>query len=111
MTMLLAFRSGEQRQDAGMAVEAVARDLAIGEKADQREVAERLADHAGLHPRLAEQRPTASDAADIDAGFWRSWQTALQLRQHAGHVGASALGIAAAEQDLVTGRDFGADHH
>ena len=71
--------SGEQRQDAGVAVEAVARDLAIGEEADQRDVAELLADHRGLDPGLTEQRGTARDAADINPGLGRPLQTAGQL--------------------------------
>src|SRR5260370_38118848 len=47
--------SGEQRQDASMAIEAITRDLAIGEKPDQRKIAEGFADQPGLDPLLAEQ--------------------------------------------------------
>src|SRR5437867_13435892 len=77
----------EQGQDAGMAVEPVARDLAIGEKPDQREIAEGLADQPGLDPLLAEQRRAARDAADIDPGLRRPGQPAAELLQHADEIG------------------------
>ena len=91
-----------------MAVEPVARDLAVGEEPDQREIAERLADQPGLDPGLAEQRGAAGDAADIDPGLRRARQPALELAQHAAEIGAGAVGIAAAEHDLVARRDLGA---
>src|SRR5690349_23212874 len=93
-----------------MAVKPVSRDLAIGEEPDQREFAEGLADEAGLDPRLAEQRHAARDAADLHAGFRWPRKTTLQLLQHAEEVGARAVGIAAAEQDLVARRDLVADN-
>src|SRR5438552_12638983 len=93
-----------------MAVETVARDLAIGKKPDQREVAERFADQPGLDARLAEQRRAARDAADVDAGLRRARQPAAELLQHADQIGAGALRIAPAEQDLVARGYLGADY-
>src|SRR5436305_317354 len=47
-----------------MAVETVARDLAIGEEADKRDVAELFADETRLDAALAEQGGAARDATD-----------------------------------------------
>src|SRR6266699_3872989 len=82
--------SGEQRQDAGMAVEAIARNLAIREEPDQGEIAESVADHLGLDPGLAKERRAAGDAADVDPGLGRAGEPPLQLAQHAAHIGPGA---------------------
>src|SRR5580704_18775847 len=47
--------SNKERENTGMAVEAIAGDLAIGEKADQRKFAQTLADQCGLHSGFTEQ--------------------------------------------------------
>src|SRR5438045_5901703 len=101
LAMTASCSSREQGQHAGVAVEPVARDLAIGEKPDQRNIAELLADQPGLDPRLAEQRGAARDAADVDAGLGWALQAAGQLAQHAVEIGARAVRVAAAEQDRV----------
>src|SRR5215813_2100759 len=91
--------SGEQREDAGVAIKAVARDLAIGKETDQREFAEALADEPGLHGGIAKQRGATGDTADVDPGLGGSIEPAGKLTDHAGHIAACALGVAAAEQD------------
>ena len=62
-----------------MAIQPVARDLTIGKEADQRELAQGLADQPGLDTGIAEQCRPACDAADVHAGFWWSVQPAGEL--------------------------------
>src|ERR1700730_12940583 len=93
-----------------MAVEPVARDFAVGEEPDEREVAEGLADYIGLDPRFAEERHAARDAADINAGLGRAAKTPGELFHHARQILLGALGVAAAEHDRVARRHLGAEH-
>ena len=78
LVTLRPHRSGEQGQHPGVAVEPVARDLAIGEEPDQRKIAEALADQPGLDPGLAEEGRAAGDAADVDPGLWRAGEAPLR---------------------------------
>src|SRR5437660_9898453 len=87
-----------------MAVKAIARDLAIGEKPDQRKFAEPLADERGFHSGLPEQCGSPRDATDIDPRLWRGAEPPGELGHHADHVAARALGVAAAEHDRVARR-------
>src|SRR5260370_19565164 len=89
--------SGEESENASVAIEPVARDFAVGEKADQREFAQALADELGLYPGIAKQRSPARDAADIDPRFRGSVEPTGELSYHADHVAARALRVAAAE--------------
>ena len=56
----------EDGQHAGVAVQVVARDLAAGEEAHQRHVAQRMPHDRQLGRRRAEVRPAASGAAHVD---------------------------------------------
>src|SRR5215471_8929080 len=102
--------SGEKGKDASVTIEPVARDLAVGKKSDQRKFAQAFAYQRRLHPGLAKQRGAAGDAADIDTSLRRSIEPAGKLAHHAGHVTARALGVATAEKDRVSRRNFRAQH-
>ena len=93
-----------------MAIKPVTRDLTIGKKTDQWELAQRLADQPGLDTGIAEQCRTACDAADVHAGFWWSVQPAGELPDHADHITPRALGIAATEHDRITRGDLRAEY-
>src|SRR5688572_25497147 len=71
--------SREQRQHAGMRVETVVADLAVGEEADQRERAEMRGDAAGLRGVRTEQIGAARQARDVDPTPDRLVDPLLQL--------------------------------
>ena len=97
--------SGEQRQHSGVAIEPVARDLAVSEEADKREIAEALADQPGLDSRFTEQGRAPSDAADVDPGFRGPISRPASCRTMRAMSRTGALGIAAAEQDRIARGD------
>src|SRR4051812_48173757 len=102
--------SGKKREHTGMAIEAIARDLAIGEKADQRKFAQALADERGFHSGFTEQCGAPRDATDIDPRLWRAAEPSGELAHHADHVAARALAVAATEHDRTARRDPRTEH-
>src|SRR5271155_902864 len=93
-----------------MAIEAIARDLAVGEKADQRKVAQTLADERGFHSGLPEQCRSPRDTTDVDSRLWRGAEPPGELAHHADHVAARALRVAAAEDDRIARRNLRTQH-
>src|SRR5262249_8197937 len=77
LVVLLRLAAHEQRQHARLAVKPVVRDLAVAEEADQREIAEHLADEAELLGIVAEEVGAARNAAEIEPTPWRCSAGAL----------------------------------
>src|SRR5215831_8841610 len=102
--------SGKKGQYTGVSVKPIARDLAVGEEADQREVTKSIADQCGFRSDLAEQRRPAGYAADIYTGFRGLVEARAELTQHAAHVLPRAIGISAAEHNRIAGRDLGTEY-
>src|SRR5215469_13036330 len=96
--------SSKEREHTGMAIKTIARDFAIGEKADQRKLAKTLPNERGFHPGLAEQCCSARDTTDIDPSFRRGAEPPGELAHHPHHIAACTLGVAAADQVLVDRR-------
>src|SRR5262249_49559816 len=102
--------SSKERKHASMPIEAIARDFAIGEKADQWKFAESLANERGFHSGFTEQRGPPGDATDINSRLWRIIEAPGKLAHHADHVATGALRVAAAEQYGITRRDLRPQH-
>src|ERR1700753_3590013 len=93
-----------------MAIQAIARDLAVGEKADQWEVAQTLSNKRSFHSGFSEQCSATRDTTDIDSRLWRSVEPPGELADHADHVTARALGVTAAKHDRIARRNFRTQH-
>ncbi|OPZ04490.1 MAG: ATP-dependent RNA helicase RhlE [Alphaproteobacteria bacterium ADurb.BinA305] len=107
-------RRGEHGEHPGVAVEAAVGDLAAGEEARQRHVAEHVADQLELGRRTAEVRATAARAAHIhraERDTVAVHQLVANLARHAAQVGERRRRVAPAEDQPGALLHLVADRH
>jgi hypothetical protein len=91
----------KQGQHAGKSIQRTFMDLAVGEKSDQREVAQHGMDESNLLRVVAKLMPATAQAGDIHTPFDGRWAALFQLPQHALHVLHGRAAIAFAKDNLV----------
>src|SRR5258706_10057036 len=105
----ISFRAGEYRQYPGVAVEMTSGNLAAGEEADQRHIAERIAQRQQFGVGRAEMRAATPRTTDVEpSGDTRL--IAFQFRANFGcdshQIEQRCFGVAGAESELHSGRDL-----
>src|SRR6185436_4463035 len=93
----------EQRENAGISIDPVVRNLAITKESNQRKISERLPDHADFFGLLSKKIRTAGDTGIVQAASRTPEQSAADAIKHACHVLGRAGFVAAAEHDLRAG--------
>src|SRR5208282_3690997 len=91
----------EEREDAGIAVKPRVGNLPVAEEADERHIAEGLAQQAELGRARSEEIGPAGDTAVIDGTLGAPLQPRLEPCQHALEIVLGTLAVAPAKHDLV----------
>ena len=109
--------AAEYREHAGIAVQMVARDLAAGKEAHQRDVAQGMGDDLHFRIRGTEVRATAACATHVDGtyrgatGVLAGIEFLADFRADAHQILSCGLYVALAEGQLHAGLDQVADGH